>query len=475
MALHQPIHRLAESMGLSATQQFDVSQGYDKGRFLSNLFLALSIASTAGLLFSWRFSQQRSVAFMVVAASALAAIALIPALSRHLTERKVLVTSGFLLVLAVIVPPIASHDLWSYATYGRMLAHYHVSPYTHTPSQFPADPLSHLTFWRTYSTVYGPLFTLLSAGIMSIVGISEIAIRLVFQSMAALATLAALLTLRKRVPPAALAFIGLSPMVIVSAVNGGHNDVLVGLIVLWAVLLLGSERSTGAAVLLGTAALIKVSVLVAIGASILWVWRRSGLKDAFKVTAISGAMLGVGYWTAGGFRALEPLSKMGHRVSRDSMWELIRRFFRTITVTKPQSWPVMMLALFFLATIFVIVLARQRDAAPTLAVGSALVVYTLIAPYVLPWYLMWALPVLALEWRSAAARVAFAQTSFMLVTYIYQPAKHLRPFARSLKWTISFTQMFEVTALLLLLGFAGLELRNVVMRLHQAAPHSEEA
>lgn len=52
----------------------------------------------------------------------------------------------------------------------------------------------------------------------------------------------------------------------------------------------------------------------------------------------------------------------------------------------------------------IVVLGRAPRPLP-LAVGAAVAAYLLTAPYVLPWYAMWALPVLALAWRTRLAAV----------------------------------------------------------------------
>ena len=52
--------------------------------------------------------------------------------------------------------------------------------------------------------------------------------------------------------------------------------------------------------------------------------------------------------------------------------------------------------------------------------ASALVAYLLAAAYLLPWYSMWVLPILALQWRSGLARVVLAQSLLMMIAYQYR-------------------------------------------------------
>src|SRR5438552_752658 len=117
--------------------------------------------------------------------------------------------------------------------------------------------------WRPYGTVYGPVFTLASAQGMKAAGDSALRARLFFQLLAALAVAAAMALVWRRTRDAgAVAFVGLNPVLAVGVVNGGHNDVLVGLAVLAGVLVAMDDRPAMAGLLLGTGALVKVVVVL---------------------------------------------------------------------------------------------------------------------------------------------------------------------------------------------------------------------
>ena len=73
--------------------------------------------------------------------------------------------------------------------------------------------------------------------------------------------------------PRALAFVGLNQFVIVTTVNNAHNDALVGLAALGAVVLV-RRRPLFAGVVLGLAALVKFSALLPAGVLFLWLFRQ---------------------------------------------------------------------------------------------------------------------------------------------------------------------------------------------------------
>ncbi|MBV8983777.1 MAG: hypothetical protein JO248_04985, partial [Acidimicrobiia bacterium] len=112
------------------------------------------------------------------------------------TLPKVLVAgcSVALLVLAVVVPPTESGDVWAYSWYGRVVAHYHASPYTTPASHHPSDRLAqHVDrIYKDTNSVYGPVFTAVSGACRVLFVFSFLAARVFFQLLAAACVLAVL-------------------------------------------------------------------------------------------------------------------------------------------------------------------------------------------------------------------------------------------------------------------------------------------
>lgn len=65
----------------------------------------------------------------------------------------------------VLLPALPSDDLFSYILYGRISALHHANPLLQAPSAFPGDPFLALVFWRGVLSVYGPAWLLLSGGL----------------------------------------------------------------------------------------------------------------------------------------------------------------------------------------------------------------------------------------------------------------------------------------------------------------------
>jgi glycosyl transferase family 87 len=394
--------------------------------------LVLASASATGTVMFRRFSAVSRAGLLTIALVALALVVLQPRWRKALSMRMVLALTVALLVLAVSYWPRNSTDLWSYAAYGRMTSEYGASPYRHTPSDFPNDPVERRVapMWQDTESVYGPMWNGISAAVVSVTGTDGRQTRIAFQSLAALAAfLAVLLIARRTRDPAAVALIGINPVIVYAVVNGGHNDALVGLALLAGVLLASRDRFALAGLAIAAAALVKIIALLGLAALVVWLLRKRGVRPAAITTGIAGGGVALGYAFTGWLDGVAPLREARLHISHNSIWLLansqgrtnlfgIGRFYRFSTDYLESAATVSSVVVLVLAAI--LVWGRLRDHTPTLIVASALVAYLLAATYILPWYVAWVLPLLALEWRAGLAKLVLLQSALYLVVYQYR-------------------------------------------------------
>lgn len=415
------------------------------------LLLAASAAGTAAtLLAAPGASPDLTFPLLVLAAAPLAGLVALEHRHPTLSPRIVLGVAGALLVLAVVQPPHGSHDIWSYAMYGRIVAVHHASPYVHAPAEFASDPaLSRVApVWRHAPSVYGPGFTLASAGIMAAAGRSSLLARVGFQGLAAAAVFGVgLLLLRRRVPASVLAAVLLNPLMVVSVASGGHNDALVGLCLLAAALAL-RRRPAVAGLLFGAAVLVKAVAFLPAVACVVWVWRRQGRRRALTVAAASGAPVLAGYAAFGGVAAIAPVLESASRQSRVSVWRLLPH----LSLLARHGGLIAVAAVLGLTVMLVSARISQESAAPVLV--ASLVGYLLLAGYILPWYFAWVLPVAALDCESALFRVLGAQTAAILLAYQYHATPQGDELDRLLHAGVAAAQVLAVAASILLIGLA---------------------
>ena len=311
---------------------------------------------------------------------------------------------------AVAIPPQGSHDVWSYAMYGRIVAAHHANPYTHWPALFPADPMSrHVdVVWRHTPSVYGPVFNAVSAAGALVYRASPLRAHLFYQLLSAGAYLGSVaLLVRRRLAPWRIALIALAPVVI-AAVNGAHNDVLVGFGVLAGLVLVNDRKWGSAGAVLGVATAVKllggpVAAGVVVALLLQRQWRAAATLGGSFTAVVAGC-----YLAAGGTRALQPLNHASEQLSRGSIMSGLHWFVAArhrlgslpFLVNPAQRAQVATIAaaVIFLAVVW---LTRRRPQPVELGV-VALLAYLLAGPYILPWYAAAVVPALALVDRRTA-------------------------------------------------------------------------
>ena len=162
-------------------------------------------------------------------------------------------------------PVMLSTDVHAYAFYGRLVSHYKMDAYSASiPDSLASDPFLVL-FGRGYvGSVYGPLWTLISAGITRLGGDSVAAVVLLFRGISAAAVLAGtwfICRILRRVSPGQVAqgmvlFLW-NPLVILESAMSGHNDTVMAALLLFGIWLHVNERKTGAVAAFILSALVK--------------------------------------------------------------------------------------------------------------------------------------------------------------------------------------------------------------------------
>jgi hypothetical protein len=120
------------------------------------------------------------------------------------------------------------------------------NPYSDLPGAYPGDPPHRFVDLGSTTTLYGPGFTMLSDAHARLVGDSPRTAAFAYRLMMALATVSLILILCKWAPRPAFAVVlfGWSPLVAIHAAGGGHNESLIMLFAVPAVLLTARGHST---------------------------------------------------------------------------------------------------------------------------------------------------------------------------------------------------------------------------------------
>ena len=151
-----------------------------------------------------------------------------------------------------LAPPMALTDIFNYVNYGRMEVVHHLNPYTTYPILEPHSDASYaLSNWHQLLSPYGPLFTLLTFALVPLgVAASFWAIKTVLVA-ASLGTILLVWRCAEMLdldPVKAIVLVGLNPIVLVWGLGGDHNDFLMVFSIVLGFYLLLRARGGGASV-----------------------------------------------------------------------------------------------------------------------------------------------------------------------------------------------------------------------------------
>jgi uncharacterized membrane protein len=322
-----------------------------------------------------------------------------------------------LLVSAFAVAPVLlSHDVFSYVDYARLGVVHGLDPYLHAPDAVPSDPAYADVTWTEASSAYGPLFTLATYPLAWLpVGLAVAALKAVAAlSVLALAALVARLAAWRGADPLrAAAFVALNPLVLVHVVGGAHNDGLMMLAAMLAVaaLLVGREASAGAALLAAVA--IKASALFVAPFALL-ATRTTPRSRARLLAGGLGAALLVALAAHAGFGWdwLHAFGLAGENQSRTSHLSIPITLAR---LTGLDSGPVRLGALILYGAALLYLLRwTWRGGDWVRAAGWAALGLLLATSWLLPWYLIWPLPLAAISRDRPLQLLTLALTAYQL-------------------------------------------------------------
>jgi uncharacterized membrane protein (DUF485 family) len=329
-----------------------------------------------------------------------------------------------------LAPPMALTDVFNYINYGRMEVVHHLNPYTTYPILEPhGDPSYALSNWHQLLSPYGPLFTLLTFALVPLgVAASFWAIKtvLVAASLGTILLVWRCARLLELDPVRAIVLVGLNPVVLVWGLGGDHNDFLmVFAIVLGFYLLLRSreherldERAAvteiGAGVAFVAAAALKASAGVLIPivlVSLLHAPRRLGRVIAGM--ALAGLIVGAASLIAFGLH-IPDLSTQSRVVTSISLPNLLGLALGAGGETETlHSLLSVVLALSIVACC-AMAWRRRESIAPS---GWATVALLVTLGWVLPWYILWLLPLAALAGSRRLRNTALVLGAYLIVAW----------------------------------------------------------
>jgi hypothetical protein len=350
--------------------------------------------------------------------------------------------------ILLLSPPLSLTDVFNYINYGRMGMLHGLDPYTTIPALEPhSDPSYALSNWHQLLTPYGPLFTLIT---YAVVPLGLAGSLWTFKALLMVLSLATILLVWRcarllgRDPVAAIVLVGLNPLILVWGLGGDHNDFFMMFCITLAFYLLlragasgvspgvGVPREAmpgrlgewllplaplelGAGVALAAAVALKASAAILVPvvlAGLLRAPRR--LAQVVSGLIAGGIVLGVCTVVAFGMH-LPDLGAQGRLVIPMGLPNLLGLVLGQGGETETMRS--------LLSVVLVLVVAgcgvlawRRRDALT--ASGWATMALLLTLSWVLPWYVLWVLPLAALSRSRALRTTALVFGAYLLLTWM---------------------------------------------------------
>ncbi len=320
-----------------------------------------------------------------------------------------------------LAPPMALTDIFNYINYGRMEVVHHLNPYTTIPIVEPHnDPSFVLSNWHELLSPYGPLFTMLTFAVVPLgVAASFWALKgiLVAASLAMIFLVWRCARLLGRDPVTAVALVGLNPIVLVWGLGGDHNDFLMLLCIVlgFYLLLLARAKASagdlspahmrewllplsyleiGAGAAFVTAAAFKASAAILLPIVLAGALRqRRPFVQMLLGMVAAAAVLGAASLFAFGLH-IPDLSTQGRLVTSESVPNLVGLAVGAGGETEALR---LLMSVVLVGTVAVCSVMAYRRRDPITACGWASVALLLTLSWVLPWYVLWVLPLAALS------------------------------------------------------------------------------
>ncbi len=351
-------------------------------------------------------------------------------------------------VILLLSPPLSLTDVFNYINYGRMGMLHGLDPYTTIPALGPhGDPSYALSNWHQLLTPYGPLFTLIT---YAVVPLGLAGSLWTFKALLMVLSLATILLVWRcarllgRDPVAAIVLIGLNPLILVWGLGGDHNDFFMMFCITLAFYLLLRAGAPGvspgvgvlheatprrlrawlwplAAPELGAGAALAAAIALKASAAILVPVILVGLLRAPRrlVQVVLGLIAGgivLGVCTVIAFGMhLPDLGAQSHLVIPMGLPNLLGLVLGQGGVT--ETMRSLLNVMLVLAVGGCGVLAwRRRDALT--ASGWATMALLLMLTWVLPWYVLWVLPLAALSRSRALRTTVVVFGAYLLLTWM---------------------------------------------------------
>ncbi len=337
--------------------------------------------------------------------------------AREIGLRSALVAIAAAHVTFMVAAPLYSADVFSYLDYARLGVLHGVDPYLHPALAAPHDAVMPYVRWRHVTTPYGPLFTIATYP-LAWLGLPAAFWTLKLVAGAASLGCVALVAriarqLRRPVVPAIL-LVGLNPVALAYGVGGGHNDALAVALMLIGVTFALDRREASAGAGFVLAAALKAPLGLALPFLLLARRSRRGLLGA--AVAFGGvAIVATAAFGTSDLRIVDELAGQQRIVAALSVPNAVGALLGFGGVTAGVR---IAAALALCGGMAALLWRTWRGGDWLAATGWATLLLLVTSAWLLPWYLVWLLPIAAVAGDERLRTASLAFTAFLVTTHV---------------------------------------------------------
>jgi hypothetical protein len=333
---------------------------------------------------------------------------------RTLSMRMIATAVVALHVVLVLSPPMQLTDIFNYLGYARLGALHDLNPYTHVIKQELFDPVNSFASWHNLRSPYGWLFTALTYPLAFVsLPIAYWAVKIVTVALS-LGFVALVWECARRLgrdPRFAVAFVAFNPIFLIYAVAGFHNDffMLVPMLGSIALLLARRDRTAGAVLMLAVAVKFTAIILLPfllVGARVrprqIRVLGGAAL-GAIPLIILSVALFGL---------SIPNLSQQSSVLTGTSIPNLFGLVAHLGGATP------LLLKVAAVGVVVVVAYEFYTNRDWPAAAGWSTVALVASLGWLMPWYVVWLLPLAALGSSVRLRRVALALTVFLVLAFV---------------------------------------------------------
>ena len=344
----------------------------------------------------------------------LVAYAAVLATVRSLSMRAIVITIVALHAILLLSPPQQLTDLFNYLGYARLGGLHHLNPYTHPIADEIHDPVYRFTTWHHLLSPYGQLFTALTYPLARLplpVAYWTVKVLTVLMSLTFIALVGLCARSLGRDPRFAVLFVAANPIYLMFAIPGFHNDFFmlvpstgVGLVPSEQPRQAGGGGADGRRFVKFTAVLLLPFLLIAARPNI----RRRRIVEGAVIAAIPLLLMSIALFGL----AIPNLQDQSTLLTN---WSIPNLFGLLIGIGGGTPGLLRFLNVAVVVTVALLV-RRRRD----WLAGAGWATFALIVSlaWLVPWYLVWLLPLAALATNVRLRQAALALTVFLVLTFM---------------------------------------------------------